>query len=137
MCLGGGVKLQAQYEQTAPAPASGENVIFLVRKSRRCTINLGGAGFTSDVGVAATTFFNGDNLSWTISPSQTCKIAAMYNLRPGVDDVYRGMIIGGVNPPSYQSDHMDTGCSATISNTGIKNIKSKGGQPVAIYVELT
>ena len=108
-----------------------------MRKSRRCTITINGMGFTSDAGVAATTFFNGDNLLWTISPSQTCKIAAMYNLRVGVDDVYRGMIIGGVNPPSYQNGHMDAGCSATISNTGIKNIKSKGGQPVAIYVELT
>ena len=133
----GGVKLQAQYEQTAPSPATGENVIFLVRKTERCQVNFGGIGMQANAGQAATTFFTGDSLSWTTSPTQTCKLAAMYNLRPGIDDVYKGMVIGGVLPPSYQSGHMDTGCSAKVTNTGISGIKSKGGQPVAIYVELT
>ena len=135
--FGGGVKLQAQYEATAPSPSTGENVIFCYR-NKRTTINFGGIGFGGNADTFSTTFFTGDSISFTTSNSScTARLNAMYILRPGIDDVYKGMMIGAVGGrPNCEDGHIDEGCSCTVTNTGVTNIKSKGGQPVAIFIDL-
>lgn len=54
-----------------------------------------------------------------------------------IDDSCQFRMVGAIGgKPNCEDDHIDEGCSCTVTNTGVTNIKSKGGQPVSIYVEL-
>ena len=146
---GGGVKLQAQYEDIGPQPVTGyQSIVYLISKVNGPTkVTPSDYGYDSRLGLtiykdeAICDQFDGDSVDWGFSATRDLKLLAMYYMEPRRDDVeWTGYSVARWIP-EYEEGHMDEGCSCHVSSGGrygsCNGIKSKQGKDVLIFIEIS